>query len=127
MKITDHREGNHPNPEQHPETQLRRGIGKYGLMREAFLKESLPDLYNDLVLNGTLGAHLMEVETAAQERLNILMPVLAKQAGATEELKAADQWKWIGLMNACKAQAEEMILNELIYDPPKLKKGRNNL
>lgn len=52
------------------------------------------------------------------------MPALAKQAGATEELKAADQWKWIGLMNACKAQAEEMILNELIYDPPKLKKGR---
>lgn len=124
MKITDHREGNHPNPEQHPETQLRRRIGKYGLMREAFLKESLPDLYNDLVLNGTLGAHLMEVETAAQERLNILMPALAKQAGATEEHKAADQWKWIGLMNACKAQAEEMILNELIYDPPKLKKGR---
>ena len=127
MKSTDHREGNHPNPEQYPETQLRRGVGKYGLMRESFLKENRPDLYNDLVLNGTLGTHLMEVETAAQERLNILMPSLAKQAGATEELKAADQWKWIGLMNACKAQTEEMILNELIYDPPKLKKGRNHL
>ena len=40
---------------------------------------------------------------------------LAKAAGATEALKAADPMKWVGLMNACKAQAEEAILEELIY------------
>ena len=40
---------------------------------------------------------------------------LAKSAGATEALKAADPMKWVGLMNACKAQAEEIIRYELIY------------
>ena len=37
-----------------------------------------------------------------------------KEAGATEELKGTDQMKWVGLANNCKAQAEEMILEELI-------------
>ena len=31
------------------------------------------------------------------------------------ELKARDPMKWVGLMNTCKAQAEEVILAELIY------------
>ena len=42
------------------------------------------------------------------------MPELAKSAGAIEELKAADPMKWVGLMNMLKAQAEEVILTELI-------------
>ena len=43
------------------------------------------------------------------------MPGLTASAGATEELKAADPMKWVGLMNACKAQAEEIVKFELIY------------
>ena len=42
------------------------------------------------------------------------MPKLAKEAGATEELKASDPMKWVGLMNTCKAQAEEILMAELI-------------
>ena len=41
--------------------------------------------------------------------------VPAAEAGATEALKARDPMKWVGLMNTCKAQAEEVILAELIY------------
>ena len=40
---------------------------------------------------------------------------LAKEAGVTEALKAADPMKWAGLMNTLKAQAEEIILNELVF------------
>ena len=43
------------------------------------------------------------------------MPQLAESAGVTEELKASDPMKWVGLMNDLKAQAEEVILKELIY------------
>ena len=45
-----------------------------------------------------------------------LSPVLAKSAGATEALKASDPMRWDDLMNACKAQAEEIIFTELIYN-----------
>jgi hypothetical protein len=44
-----------------------------------------------------------------------MIPELAKEAGVTEQLKASDPMKWTGLMNSCKAQAEEIILNELIF------------
>ena len=43
------------------------------------------------------------------------MPQLAEEAGATEQLKARDPMQWVGLMNSCKAQAEEILLAELIH------------
>ena len=36
-------------------------------------------------------------------------------AGVTEELKARDPMRWVGLMNTMKTQAEEIVLIELIY------------
>ena len=43
------------------------------------------------------------------------MSQLAAAAGATELLKASDPMKWVGLMNTCKAQAEEILMAELIH------------
>ena len=51
--------------------------------------------------------------TTAHRRLDELMPQLAKQVCVTEELKRRDPLKWAGMMNTLKAQAEEIILNEL--------------
>jgi hypothetical protein len=84
-------------------------------MRKAYLKEHRPVLWNNLLLSGSLFPHLREIDEAANRRLAQMMPELAKKAGATEQLKATDQLKWVGLMNSCKAQAEESILHELIY------------
>ena len=36
--------------------------------------------------------------------------------GVTEKLKACDPMRWVGLMNTLKAQAEEIIQDELIYN-----------
>ena len=69
-----------------------------------------------MLLNGKLTAHLREIDQAANEQLNSLMRALAKEAGATEQLKATDQLAWVGLMNNLKAQAEELILTELVYN-----------
>ena len=44
------------------------------------------------------------------------MPELMKRSGVTESLKASDPMKWTGLMNTLKAQAEEIIFDELIYN-----------
>lgn len=96
-----------------PETEP---IGRYGRMRQKYLREHRPILWNQMVLNGTLWPHLHEIEAAAQSRIELMLPKLAAEAGATEALKAADPMKWTGLMNSCKAQAEEVVLNELIYN-----------
>ena len=90
-------------------------IGKYGRLRKHYLQEHRPILYNYLVLSETLYSHLLEIDNAANQRVDTLLSQLAKNAGVTEKLKAADPMKWVGLMNTAKAQAEEIILVELLY------------
>ena len=90
-------------------------LGKYARMRERYLKEHHPAVYNVLLLSGKLLPHLQEIDAAARQRLDVLLLQLMQSAGATEELKAADPLHWVGLMNNLKAQAEEMILTELVY------------
>lgn len=90
-------------------------IGKYGRMRQRYLKEHRPALYSSLLLSEKLYPHLLEIDEAANERMDILMPQLMKAAGVTEELKASDQMKWVGLANTYRAQAEEIILARLIF------------
>jgi hypothetical protein len=83
-------------------------------MRKSYLQEHRPGLYNHLALLEKLQAHLAETDQTAYQRLELIMPELAKAAKATKEPKAVEPLKWVGLMNTCKAQAEEIILGELI-------------
>ena len=56
-----------------------------------------------------------EIERTAQGRVKTMLPHMMEVAGVTEELKACDSMRWVGLMNTLKAQAEEIIQDELIY------------
>lgn len=89
-------------------------LGKYGRARLRYLKEHRSDVYSRLLLSGKLFDDLNETDAEAKRLLETMIPTMAKQAGITEKLKAADPMKWIGLMNAIKAQVEEIIWNELI-------------
>ena len=95
--------------------QEQKPLGKYGRMRKKYLQEQRPVLWNQMILSETLYPHLREIDETASRRLEQMLPALAKEAGATEQLKASDPLAWVGLMNTCKAQAEELILTELIY------------
>ena len=90
-------------------------IGHYGHLRKSYLEGYRPDLYTALVASESLYEHCAEIEAAVRRRLDLIIPQLAEGAGATEELKAADPMQWVGLMNTCKAQAEEIVKFELIY------------
>ena len=106
--------GDYLIPDLNLSEQPSKPLGKYGRMRKAYLKEHRPLLYNQLLMSEKLYPHLIEIDETAQSRLEQMMPQLAESAGATEELKASDPMQWVGLMNTCKAQAEEILLAELI-------------
>ena len=89
-------------------------IGKYGHMRQRYLKERRPSLYSSLILSEKLYPHLLEIDLAARERMDAMLPRMMEAAGVTEELKARDPLRWVGLMNELKAQVDEIILHELI-------------
>ena len=113
-KLTYIRCGDYDIPNLKLSVQPETSIGKYGRMRKSYLKEHRPILYNQLLMSEKLYPHLLEIDETAQSRLEQMMPQLTKEAGATEELKASDPMKWVGLMNTCKAQAEEILMAELI-------------
>ena len=115
INLTYTRNGDYLVPDLKLSEQPEKPLGKYGRMRKAYLKEHRPILYNQLLMSEKLYPHLLEIDETAQSRLEQLMPQLAKDAGATEQLKASAPMKWVGLMNTCKAQAEEILMVELIH------------
>ena len=113
--LTYTRNGDYLVPDLSLSEQSEKPLGKYGRLRKAYLKEHRPLIYNQLLLTEKLYPHLIEIDETAQSRLEQMMPQLAKDAGATEQLKASDPMRWVGLMNTCKAQAEEILMAELIH------------
>ena len=57
-----------------------------------------------------------DIDKAARNRMEVIVPELAKRNGETEQLKAESQMEWVRQMDACKAQAEAIVKFELIYD-----------
>ena len=113
-ELTYHRNGDYLIPDLTlPEETIP--LGKYGRMRREFIKEHRPMLFNSLVATGKLHPHLLEIEDAANQRMEQMMREMAKAEGINEALKAADQMGWVGAMNNLKARVEEIILTELIY------------
>ena len=67
-----------------------------------------------MILSEKLYPHLLEIDRAAHERMDAMLPRMMEAAGVTEELKACDPMRWVGLINTLKAQVEEIIQVELI-------------
>lgn len=114
-ELTYTRCGDYYIPDLELSEQPEAPIGKYGRMRQRYLKEHRPSLYSSLILSEKLYPHLLEIDRAARERMDAMLPRMMKEAGVTEELKARNPMRWVGLMNTLKAQAEEVIFQELIY------------
>ena len=116
MELTYSKHGDYylPNliiPDQPEEVHL----GKYAILRKEYLMNQRRVLFTNLLTSGKLTAHLLEIEEQARSRMEQIVTAMAKAEGVTEELKATDQMKWVGLMNNIRQAAEETVLKELIY------------
>lgn len=103
----------------YPDLRLPEGtyynIGKYGLMRWEYLLTNSRSEYLRLLLDGKLNEYLHEVDEECHARVELLVEQMKAGAGITEELKAVDQMKWIGLMNNVRITAEEIVQRKMIY------------
>ena len=115
MELTYTKVGDYYIPDLTLGDQPDKTLGRYGRMRQKFLEEHHPGTYARLILSRKLWAHLVDIDTACEERMDTLIPAMAKQEGVTEPLKAADQMAWVGHMNIIRNRAEEIILHELVY------------
>ena len=90
-------------------------IGRYGRMREKYLREHDTVTYNVMLLSSELFSHLADMDKQAHERLEQLIQQMKEAEGVTEEMKVRDQLAWVGAMNNIRARAEEVVLQELAY------------
>ena len=92
-----------------------RPVGIYGQRRRAYLKEHHQVLYYNLLTAGTLHSHLADMEEQAQELFLRLVKQYAAAEGVTEALKASDPSAWVQRMNGIRNQANEVVMQEIIY------------
>ena len=90
-------------------------IGKCGRLRQNYLKEHRPIIFSNLLLSEKLYQHLAEIDRACADRMDLLTRQMADREGVTEELKASDQFEWVGQMYSIQNRAEEIVLKELVY------------
>ena len=89
-------------------------IGKYGTMRHSYLRNHHRGIFDGMLLQGTLNAHLEQIDRQANEMMDRLTAQMAQCQGVTEQLKARDQMAWVRAMNNIRASAEEIVTRELI-------------
>ena len=91
-------------------------IGKYGRLREKFLKEHKHSLYDHLVASEEINNHLVSVDKESRKQINLIISQLAKEENVDENLKVSNHILWMQKMNNIKNRAEEIVINELIYN-----------
>ena len=111
-EMTYRQAGDYQIPNLQLENEGEKPLGKYGRMRRAFLEQNNPMLLNDMILTESLFPHLWEIEETAKARVEFLMEQYLKDSPAPD--KETQQMAWVQHMNSLKAQAEEVVMTELI-------------
>ena len=88
-------------------------LGKYGFLRRDYLKNHRNSTYQVMLLQDTIGEHLLKVDKAAREREEVILKQLEEKVPLPDKEK--DQMAWVRAANQHRAIAEEIILKELIY------------
>ena len=101
-------------PEMKLPEQTNYQIGKYGQFYLDFIKNHRRGRYTTLLTEGKLNARLHEIDLDANEMLDTIIPRLAAERGIDENLKARDMLRWVAEMNNIKANAEEIVLREVV-------------
>ncbi len=90
-------------------------LGKYANLRLDFMKKHRRGTYTTLLTEGRLNEYLHAIDIQARELLDDIIPRLAQERGVDEVLKAHNALQWTAKMNNIKASAEEVVLQEVVY------------
>ena len=109
------RQGDYCLPDVCLPPEEERPIGIYGQRRRVYLKKHHRVLYFNLLIAGTLGVHLADIEEQAQELFLRLVEQYADTEGVTEALKADGPMAWVRKMNGIQNRANEIVMQEIVY------------
>ena len=108
-------QGDYRLPNLLPPAEEERPIGVWGQRRLSYLKHHRKALYYNLLTSGKLHSHLSDIEEQAQDLFSRLVKEHAEKEGITEQLKAADQMKWVQTMNNIRECVTETINSDVVF------------
>ena len=98
-----------------PKPRRTGNVGKYGRMRDRYLKEHKKAEYSIMLIENELTSHLLDIDDICRERIDMLVKQIAEKENVNEELKAENQMEWVTRMNNILNRVEEIIIDEIIY------------
>jgi len=117
MEFKYNKKGDYYIPDiQAPANNKSYKIGRFGRLREKYLKENKPSKYDYLIMTGNIQQDIIQADKDAKEQLEILINQLKEKENLDENLKNTAPLTWVGKMNSIKKQAEEIVLNEIIFN-----------
>ena len=90
-------------------------LGKYANLHLDFMKKHRKGRYTTLLTEGRLNEYLHAIDIRAHELLNDIILHLVEERGVDEALKAHNALQWAAEMNNIKANAEEIVMQEVVY------------
>lgn len=90
-------------------------VSIWGRRHLRWLQQNRRVTYTNVLTTGKLYDYLHDIDTQANEQLELLIRQMAEAKSVTEQLKAEDQMEWVRQMNSIRNRAEEIIISELIY------------
>ena len=90
-------------------------IGVWGRRHLNYIRQHKKSLYLDLYMSGRLNAYLAEINAQAEDTFSRLVKETAAREGVTEQMKAEDQMRWVGMMNNIRNSAAEIVNRDLVF------------
>ena len=97
------------------EKEEHRPVGIWGQRHIQYLRRCKKATYTALSIEGKLPDYIADVNEQAEEMLLRLVKQMAKDEGVDEAFKRRNQLSWVQKMNSIRSRAEEIVLNEIIY------------
>ena len=108
-------QGDYRLPNLTPPAEEERPTGVWGQRRLHYLMHHRKVLYYNLLTSCKLHSHLADIEEQAQELFSRLVKEHAEKEGITEQLKAADQMKWVQKMNSIRERVMEIVYSDVVF------------
>ena len=90
-------------------------VGRFGMLYHDYLRKHKKITYSGLMLSGKLKEHIEDIDRRAEDMFSQLVDRMKQAEGITEQLKATDQLKWVGMMNNIRNRAEEIVKCEVVF------------
>ena len=90
-------------------------IGKFGRMREKYLKDHKIGLYTAYITSGKLYQHLLEIDHQAKERKAAIVKKMKEAEGVDQKMQKEHCWEYLQKLQTIELEADQIVLDELVY------------